>query len=83
MLASQAENASRSIGIIARLQKSMCKAHMEKARNSESIIPSRHRRVERKWSRFSISPARLREKVVEKTKWMGFTRRLWTLTTSF
>lgn len=51
MLASQAENASRSRGDTERLAESSCRAHTERAINKESIMPSRQRRAERRWVR--------------------------------
>jgi len=50
-LASQAENASRSIGEAEKWVVLSCRAHRERAMNRESIIPSKHRRAERRWVR--------------------------------
>lgn len=50
-LASQAENARRSIGEAAKLVEFSCKVHRERARNKESIIPSKQRSAERRWVR--------------------------------
>ena len=50
-LASQAENASKSIGEIAKLVAFSWRVHTERAMNKESIIPSKHKRAERRWVR--------------------------------
>lgn len=70
-LASQAENASRSIGVAEELVESSCRAHKERAMNRESIMPSKQRRAERRWVRWNARPDRLKMKVDEKVKWMG------------
>ena len=49
--ASQAENASNSIGAAEKLVVDNCIAHTERVINKESIIASRHRRAERRWVR--------------------------------
>lgn len=46
----------------------------------ESIIPSKHRRAERRWVRWNAKPARPRRKVDEKAKCAGVIRRLRGLT---
>lgn len=50
-LASQAENASKSIGEAEKFVVFSCKVHRERARNRESIMPSKQRRAERRWVR--------------------------------
>lgn len=55
---------------------------MERAIKSESIIPSKHKRAERRWVRWNARPARPRRKEEEKAKCVGVIRRLRTLTTS-
>lgn len=50
-LASQAENAKRSTGLVKKPVVSSCRAHNEIAINSESIIPSKQRKAERRWVR--------------------------------
>lgn len=67
-LASQAENARRSMGDAEKLVESSCRAHRERAMNSESIIPSRHRRAERRWVRWNARPVRPNRKDDEKAK---------------
>lgn len=67
-LASQAENARRSIGEAEKLVESSCNAHKERARNRESIMPSRHKRAERRWVRWNAKPVRPNIKADEKAK---------------
>lgn len=50
-LASQAEKARSSMGTVAMLMVLSCRAHKEVARNSDSIMLSRHNRAERRWVR--------------------------------
>lgn len=50
-LASQAENASSSIGAAEKLVESVWRIHREREINSESIIPSRQSRAERRCTR--------------------------------
>lgn len=81
-LASQAEKVRRSIGEAEKLTELSWRVHMERAIKSESIIPSKHKRAERRWVRWNARPARPRRKVEEKAKCVGVIRRLWTLTIS-
>lgn len=67
-LASQAENASKSIGDAAKLVELSCKVHRERAMNRESIIPSRHSKAERRWVRWNARPVSPRIKADEKVK---------------
>ena len=39
--------------------------------NSDSIIPSKHRRAERRWVRWNARPISPRIKADEKVKWAG------------
>lgn len=50
-LASQAENARRSIGAVENPVDSNCSAHRASAMNKDSIIPSRHSSAESRWVR--------------------------------
>lgn len=50
-LASQAENARRSMGADEKLMEESWRVHKERAMKSDSIMPSRHRRAERRWAR--------------------------------
>lgn len=50
-LASQAENASRSIGAAENPVDSSCRAHKANAMNNDSIIPSRHNKADSRWVR--------------------------------
>lgn len=50
-LASQAEKARRSMGAAEKLVDSSWRLQIERARNRESIMASRHRRAERRWVR--------------------------------
>lgn len=50
-LASQAENARRSMGEVEKCVESNWSVHKERATNKESIMPSRHKRAERRWVR--------------------------------
>jgi len=45
-----------------------CRAHRERAINRESIIPSKHRRAERRWVRWNASPVNPSMKAEEKVK---------------
>lgn len=47
-LASQAEKASKIMGEAEKLVESNCNVHKERAINRESIIPSRHKRADRR-----------------------------------
>lgn len=67
-LASQAEKASRIMGEAAKLVEPDWSVHKERAMNRESIMPSRHRRTERRWVRWNARPASPRIKVEEKAK---------------
>lgn len=48
VLASQAENASNSMGAVEKLVDSNCSVHKASAINRDNIIPSRHSRAESK-----------------------------------
>ena len=67
-LASQAENARRSIGEAEKWVVFSCRAHSERAINRESIIPSKHKRAERRWVRWNASPDNPSIKAEEKVK---------------
>lgn len=67
-LASQAENANRSIGEAEKLVVPSCKAHRERAINKESIIPSKHKRADRRWVRLKARPVSPNMKADEKVK---------------
>lgn len=67
-LASHAENANRSIGAAEKFVESSCKVQRDRAINRESIIPSRHRRAERRWVRWNARPVSPRMKADEKAK---------------
>lgn len=82
MLASQAENAKRRMGSGEKLVEDRLIDHRERAINRESIIPSRHKRADKRWVRWNASPDSPSIKAVEKEKWMGVIRGLWTLTIS-
>ena len=47
-LASQAEKASRRTGDAAKFVESSCRAHKDRARKRESIMPSRHSKADKK-----------------------------------
>lgn len=51
VLASQAENAKRSIGAAEKLVDPSWRLQTESARNNESIMASRHRSADRRWAR--------------------------------
>lgn len=82
VLASQAEKARRRTGRAEKLVEERLIDQRERAINSESIIPSRHKRADKRCVRWNASPDRPSTKAVEKEKWMGVIRRLWTLTIS-
>lgn len=48
--------------------------HRDRARNRDSIIPSKQRRAERRWVRWNVSPASPSKKAVEKVKCVGVIR---------
>lgn len=50
-LASQAENARSSTGVAAKLVALSCSDHNDRARNKESIMPSKQSSAERRWVR--------------------------------
>lgn len=51
MLASQAEKARSNMGAAEKFVASVCRVHKERARKSDSIMPSKHSRAERRWVR--------------------------------
>lgn len=73
-LASQAENASRSIGEAEKLVEFSCMVHKDKARNRDNIIPSKQRRADKRWARWNVRPARPSKKAVEKVNCVGVIR---------
>lgn len=73
-LASQAEKASSSIGAAQRLVEFKWTVQRERAMNRESIIPSKHRRAERRWVRWNARPVRPKIKADEKAKCTGVIR---------
>ena len=82
-LASQAEKARRIIGAIEKLEEFSCRVQSAKAMNRDSIIPSKHKRADKRWVRWNVSPIRPSVNVEEKAKWAGVIRLLWNLATSF
>lgn len=50
-LASHAENASRSIGAAEKLVEFSWRVQRERAMNKDNIMPSKHKRAERRWVR--------------------------------
>lgn len=82
-LASQAENAKRSRGDAEKLVEASSRVQRERARNRESIMPSRQRRADKRWVRWKASPANPKRNAAEKVKCIGVIRRLRTLTASF
>lgn len=71
------------MGEAEKLVLSSCKVHRDSAINRDSIIPSKHRRADKRWVRWKARPANPSRKVDEKAKWVGVIRQLWTLTISF
>lgn len=67
-LASQAENASKSMGEGEKAVASSCSAHSDIAINRDSIIPSKQRSAERRWVRWKARPASPRINADEKVK---------------
>ena len=67
-LASQAENANRSMGEGEKAVASSCNVQRDIAINSDSIIPSRQRRAERRWVRWKARPVSPRMNAEEKVK---------------
>lgn len=65
-LASQAEKARRSIGATVWETASSCRDQIDRAIKSESIMPSRHKRADRRWVRWKAKPARPRVNAEEK-----------------
>lgn len=82
-LASQAESARSSKGQAEKVKLKSCRDQRERARNRESMMPSRHRRTDSKWVRWKASPASIKKKEAERVKDVGVIRYLRTLTTSF
>lgn len=82
-LASQAENARRIRGEAEKLVAFSSKVQSASARNKDSIIPSRHSRADRRWTRWNARPASPKKKAVEKVNCVGVIRQLRTLTASF
>lgn len=82
MLASQAENARSRTGRGEKLVEERLMDHRERAINNESIMPSRHKRADKRCVRWNASPDSPNIKAVEKEKWIGVIRGLWTLTIS-
>lgn len=76
-LASQAEKAKRSIGAVEKAVVSSWRAHKARAMNRDSIIPSKHRRAERRWVRLKASPIRPNTNAEVKLKCTGVIRGLW------
>lgn len=50
-LASQAENAKRSMGAVEKFVAPSCKVQRERAINRDNIMPSKHSRADRRWVR--------------------------------
>ena len=67
-LASQAEKASRIIGVVVAFEESNCKAQRESVTKSDSIMPSRHRSAERRWRRWRAKPVSPRANAVDRAK---------------
>lgn len=67
-LASHAEKASRIIGAVVKLVESSCRVHRERAMKSDSIMPSKHKRADRRWWRWRAKPVRPRVNAAEKAK---------------
>lgn len=55
-LASQAEKASKIMGAAVKFVVLRYRVHKERARNRDSIMPSRHRRADKRWARLKASP---------------------------
>lgn len=66
VLASHAEKARSKIGEDEKLVESRESIHKDKAINSESIIPSKHSRADKRWVRWKANPARPTIKAEEK-----------------
>lgn len=82
-LASQAENARRRMGEGEKAVASSCSVQRAKAMNSDSIMPSKQRRAERRWVRWKARPVSPKTNVEEKVKCAGVIRKLWVLTRNF
>ena len=67
-LASQAENANKSIGAAEKFVDPSWRVQRERAINKASIIPSRHRRAESRWVRWKARPVNPNMKADEKAK---------------
>lgn len=76
-LASQAENARRSIGAAENPVISNCRAQRASAINSDSIIPSRQSRADKRWVRWNVRPISPRTKAELKLKCTGVIRGSW------
>ena len=71
VLASQAEKASNSIGVVEKLVDSNCSVHKANAINRDSIIPSRHKSAESKCVRWNANPISPKIKAELKLKCTG------------
>lgn len=56
------------MGDVEKLDESSCKAQSENAMNKESIMPSKHRRADKRCTRLNARPISPRMKVQEKAK---------------
>lgn len=80
-LASQAENAKRSMGAVEKVVVSNCRVHKASAMNRDSIMPSKHKRAESRWVRWKARPVSPSRKADEKLKCTGVIRGVWIWTT--
>lgn len=73
-LASQAENVSSRIGAEEKAVISSCSIQSASAINSDSIMPSKQRRADRRWVRWKAKPIRPSVNAEEKVKYRGVIR---------
>lgn len=78
VLASQAEKVNKNIGADEKLVAPRVRAHREKDKYRDSIMPSKHRRAESRWVRLKDNPANPKMKAEKKEKLVRVIRLLWT-----
>lgn len=67
-LASHAEKASISMGEAEALVIPSLSVQRDRAMNRASIIPSKHRRADKRWDRWKVKPVRPKVKAIVKVK---------------
>lgn len=76
-LASQAEKVSKRRGAAEKAVDSSCRDHRPSAINSDNIIPSKHKRADRRWVRWNARPVSPNRNAEVKLKCTGVIRKSW------